>query len=56
MVYTLIVKPEVIAPTKPTAKCPHCGGALECLGIGQRAMLKLTVLIAASSLADIDSS
>lgn len=54
MTYTLIVGAEPMAVKKPAARCPDCGGELECLGVGEYAILKLR-LIAARAQA-IDSS
>jgi hypothetical protein len=52
--YTLMVGAEPTVIKKPATRCPECGGELECLGVGQYAMLKLR-LIAAHAQA-IDSS
>ena len=41
LTYTLMVGAEPMAIKKPAAKCPECGGELECLGVGQYAILKL---------------
>lgn len=54
MVYTLIVGPESQTPPKPKAACPDCGGSLECLGFGERAILKLKMMMSGPIL--IDSS
>ena len=43
MTYTLIVGAEP-AMKKPAARCPDCGGELECLGVGKHAMLRLRLI------------
>ena len=39
--YTLMVGAEPTTIKKPAARCPECGGELECLGVGEYAILKL---------------
>ena len=41
LTYTLMVGAEPSAVKKPAARCPECGGELECLGVGEYAILKL---------------
>ena len=41
LTYTLMVGAEPTAIKKPAARCPECGGELECLGVGEYAILKL---------------
>lgn len=45
MVYTLDVGLQPSVPTKPSGVCPDCGGQLQCLGFGERAILKLKLLL-----------
>jgi hypothetical protein len=54
MTYTLIVGPEPTPAPKSAALCPKCGGQLECLGFGERAILRLKTIINGVTL--IDSS
>jgi preprotein translocase subunit Sec63 len=54
MTYTLIVGAESTSMKKPAARCPDCGGELECLGVGKHAMLKLRLI--AARVQAIDSS
>jgi hypothetical protein len=54
LVYTLNVGAEASLPPKPKAACPDCGGSLECLGFGERAILKLKIIMSEQTL--IDSS
>jgi hypothetical protein len=54
MTYTLIVGAEPMAVKKPAARCPDCGGELECLGVGEYAMQRLRLI--ASLARHIDSS
>ena len=41
LTYTLMVGAEPTAIKKPAVRCPECGGELECLGVGEYAILKL---------------
>jgi Putative transposase/Transposase zinc-binding domain len=54
MSYSLIVGAEPTAMKKSAARCPECGGELECLGVGQHAMLRLRLIASLAQL--IDSS
>lgn len=54
MTYTLIVGAEATSMNKSAARCPDCGGELECLGVGKHAMLKLRLI--AARVQTIDSS
>lgn len=55
LTYTLLVGTEPVAVNKPAARCPECGGELECLGVGEYAIRKLR-LRASSVQAIVDSS
>ncbi|MFO0941028.1 MAG: transposase [Pirellulales bacterium] len=51
MTYTLMGA-EPIAMKRPAARCPECGGELECLGVGEHAMLRLRLIAARAQLVD----
>jgi hypothetical protein len=56
MSYSLIVGAEPTAVKKPAARCPECGGELECLGVGQHAMLRLRLIVTRAQSLDQNTS
>ncbi len=52
LTYTLMVGAEPIVMKRPAARCPDCGGELECLGVGEHAMLRLRLIASRAQLTD----